>query len=207
MIKKITLFIALFLLVCQSSLGLDSNEVTYHIKHIDGSRVHIIKTTASKLDVSFTTKGHKTLINCSYFNMNTRKSVPVGLYNRPFVVLKKDGSIKISDNKTDIVDERAVASGGSWLLREGKIYSTSDHFGSSFRNTVVKRTCIGVDKDNNVILVVISCANLPKSARIMKKLGCEIAINLDGGTSSTLKFQGRTMVTSKRPVVNYLVVN
>ena len=207
MIKKSIIFVAFLLLICSSSLSVDSKETMYHVKNIDGSKVHVIKTVPSKLDVSFSTKGHETLVNCSYFNMNTRKTVPIGLYKRPFIIIKKDGSIKISDDQADIKDERAVASGGSWLLKEGKIYSTSDHFGSSFRNTVVKRTCIGVDKDNNVMLVVISCANLPKSARIMKKLGCEIAINLDGGTSSTLKFQGRTMVTSKRPVVNYLVVN
>ena len=181
-------------------------EIQYKTFWFKGSKIHYIETNATRISVAFTLKGYNSGINCSYFNLNTFKTVPVGVYNRPFILLKKDGTVKISDEKTDLVEYNQVASGGSWLVKNGVPYTTSDHFGKAFRNAVVRRTCVGIDKDGKIYLVVIPKANFNKATRVMQALHCEFAINMDGGTSSTLKHNGKMIITGRR-VANYLVVN
>lgn len=181
---------------------------TQHVtKYMYGSKVDIIKASATKLSADVTLKGHRAGVNCSYFNMNTKKPVKINLYNRPFIIIKKDGTVKISDNKLDIVDEKQVLSGGSWLINENKSFKTEDHFTKDFRNVKVKRTCFGIDKEGNILLIVVSNANFNKCTKIMQDLKIEYGINLDGGTSSIMKYNGKIIVSSKRPVVDYLIVD
>lgn len=207
--KKILITLITFLLISinmQSTANTPSEQVKLNIKYYKNSRIYTIKTSQYNINLDSTLKGHKAGTNCSYFNLKTRKTVPIGLYNRPFIVFKKDGTIKISDDKLDIVENEKAVSGGSWLVKDYKLYSTKDHFSKDFKNSVVNRTCVGTDKNGNVFLVVITNTNLWKAANIMRNIGCERAINLDGGSSSIMKYNGKIII-SGRKVVNYLVIN
>ncbi|WP_310833501.1 phosphodiester glycosidase family protein [Aetokthonos hydrillicola] len=85
------------------------------------------------------------------------------------------------------------------------------------------RTAIGMTRDGSIILVMVgqkpsqpntSGISLPQLADLMKSLGVEEAMNLDGGSSSSLYFQGKTFYGKvdqqgnpiKRPVKSVLLV-
>jgi hypothetical protein len=85
------------------------------------------------------------------------------------------------------------------------------------------RTAVGITRDGNIILVMVaqksskpknSGISLPQLADLMKTLGAEAAMNLDGGSSSSLYFQGKTFYGKvdlqgnliKRPVKSVLLV-
>ena len=182
-----------------------NNEITHRSFMYQQSQVHIIESPAQRISVGFTLKGHNSGVNCSYFNMNTRKTIAPGSFNRPFIIIK-DKKVILSDNKNDLIDNKAV-SGGSWLIRDGKLYSTSDHFTKGFKGMLVRRTFVGIDKNNNVYLVVMTKANFYKMQKLAQKLELKDALNLDGGTSTTLKYNGKMYVSGKRSVVNYLVAD
>ena len=182
-----------------------SAEPKYKTFYFKGSQVHVIIAPSKNISVHYTLKGHKYGVNCSYFNMNTRKTIPAGDYNRPFIVIKKEGAVRISDKKSDIEKEDKVASAGSWILRGGKVYHSNDHFTKGFRNMLVARTCIGIDKDGNVHMIVVRKANFSKLQALGLKLGLTEMVNVDGGTSTIMKKNGKIIVSSKRPVVNYVV--
>uniref|UniRef100_A0A7C3KF88 Phosphodiester glycosidase family protein n=1 Tax=Oscillatoriales cyanobacterium SpSt-418 TaxID=2282169 RepID=A0A7C3KF88_9CYAN len=90
-------------------------------------------------------------------------------------------------------------------------------------NTLNARSAVGLAADNSVILVMVaqlpqepykSGMPLPALAGLMRDLGAVEALNLDGGTSSALFFQGKTHIGKVaadgsrlvRPVKSVLVV-
>lgn len=85
------------------------------------------------------------------------------------------------------------------------------------------RTAIGITRDRNIIWVMVaqkpetkakSGMSLPALAKFMKNLGVEQAMNLDGGSSSALYYQGKTFYGKvdaqgkpvRRPVKSVLIL-
>jgi exopolysaccharide biosynthesis protein len=84
------------------------------------------------------------------------------------------------------------------------------------------RSAIGITRDGGIILVMISQKpkvspsgiSLPALAEFMKSLGAEKAMNLDGGSSSSLYYNGKTFFGKvdregnfvKRPIKSVLLV-
>lgn len=85
------------------------------------------------------------------------------------------------------------------------------------------RTAVGITRDGSVIWVMVaqksepatsSGMSLPALANFMKTIGVESAMNLDGGSSSSLYYQGKTFYGKfdksgnqvKRPVKSVLLV-
>jgi hypothetical protein len=88
----------------------------------------------------------------------------------------------------------AVA-GAPRLLAGGKMVlnATAEGLADSFSSTLHPRTAVGTTASGDVYLVVIDGrqpmsrgASLDELAKVMQRLGCVEAINLDGGGSSTL---------------------
>ena len=182
---------------------------TYHKFYFKKSAVYTIREDNGHLiSVHSSLKGHKSGINCSYFNMNTRKMINPGDYNRPFIIVK-NGNVSISDNKKDLVYDKdtTIVSGGAWIYRDGKPYRTNDHFSKEFKGMLVRRTCLGVGKDNKVYLIVMKNANFHKLEQFASYMKFNEMINLDGGTSSILKFNGHIIIHSKRNPVNFLSID
>ncbi|ARV63190.1 hypothetical protein BZZ01_23270 [Nostocales cyanobacterium HT-58-2] len=108
------------------------------------------------------------------------------------------------------------------LVSEGFVDNTNgrDALGSTQPNA---RTAVGITSDGNIVLVMIaqkpgvprnSGMSLPVLADFMKSLGIEKAMNLDGGSSSSLNYNGKTFYGKvdsegnpvKRPVKSVLIV-
>ncbi|GAB1538536.1 hypothetical protein NUACC21_11980 [Scytonema sp. NUACC21] len=141
--------------------------------------------------------------------------------------LRYDITFHTTSRPTDcqLVD---VLGGGPQLLpeltleEEGFVDSAKsrDALGSNQPNA---RTAVGITRDGGVILVMIaqnpeapanSGMSLPTLAKFMKSLGAEKAMNLDGGSSSSFHYNGKTFYGKvdlegnpvKRPVKSVLLV-
>ncbi|WP_109007033.1 phosphodiester glycosidase family protein [Nostoc commune] len=108
------------------------------------------------------------------------------------------------------------------LAKEGFVDNTSkrDALGSNQPNA---RTAVGITRDGGVVLVMVaqkpsapanSGISLPALADFMKTLGANQAMNLDGGSSSSLYYNGKTFYGKvdlegnpiRRPVKSVLLV-
>ncbi len=107
------------------------------------------------------------------------------------------------------------------LVKEGFVDNANgrDALGSKQPNA---RTAIGITRDGSLILAMVAqkpnaAANgisLPALADLMKTLGAQKAMNLDGGSSSSLYYNGKTFYGKvdlegnliKRPVKSVLLV-
>lgn len=107
------------------------------------------------------------------------------------------------------------------LAKEGFVDNANkrDALGSNQPNA---RTAVGITRDGSVVLVMVAQkpstpgngVSLPALADFMKTLGAEKAMNLDGGSSSSLYYKGKTFYgkvdlegnSIKRPVKSVLLV-
>lgn len=97
---------------------------------------------------------------------------------------------------------RQAVGGGPWLVRGGRpsIDPQAEGFAAGFSTNRHPRTAVGRTKDGDVWLVAIdgrqsmsAGATLEETAGILIRLGCEEAINLDGGGSTVLSLFGFAM--------------
>ena len=115
--------------------------------------------------------------------------------------------------------EQAIG-GGPWLVRDGKIFVDGDAerlSATDFVNARHARSAIGVCTDGSLLLVAVDGrkatsrgVTLPEMAAILKRLGAQQAINLDGGGSTTMVVAGSVVNSpsdgKERPVANGLLV-
>lgn len=102
------------------------------------------------------------------------------------------------DSWADVVQ---AVSGGPGLIRNGKLYL--DLKDENFRKTwtsssIHARTALGVTRNNHLILATIEGPHtLWDVAKMLQRLGCTDAMNLDGGGSTTMVVNGN-IVTRNR---------
>ncbi len=100
---------------------------------------------------------------------------------------------------------RTAVGGGPVLVQDGKIKITNEEevkFVGKAINDKHPRTCMGYTKDGYLIVMVIQGrfpgiaegATLEQEARLMIDLGCEEALNLDGGGSSCMLINGKETI-------------
>ncbi len=117
--------------------------------------------------------------------------------------------IKILPFSTFPQNIRHLVAGGPRLLKKGKIY-VSKH-AEKFKRDIARgraaRTAIGITKDNEILLVTVNGpkrgkkngqqnsigATLEELAALMLSLGAVEAMNLDGGSSSTMVIDGKVV--------------
>lgn len=95
--------------------------------------------------------------------------------------------------------------GGPVLVRNGAVnitYNQEIFWGSGVdRNAERERTAIGYRADGKIVLFVSTInMSLDQTAETMIALGCTQAMNLDGGGSSALSLNKKTLATSGRSV-------
>lgn len=111
---------------------------------------------------------------------------------------------------------QTATGGGPILLQHGEIQVTNEaelKFTGKAITDKHPRTAMGYTKDGRLILLVIEGrfpgkaegATLVQAARMLKELGCEEALNLDGGGSSCLLINGKQTIApsdkeGERPV-------
>jgi len=97
---------------------------------------------------------------------------------------------------------------GPRLVKDGK--KAVDPKAEGFTETKILssgagRSAIAVKKDGSILLATVSGATIDQWAQVMLKLGAYQAINLDGGASSGLYFQGKTLTKPGRLISNAIV--
>jgi len=98
---------------------------------------------------------------------------------------------------------------GPRLLTDGKV--TLDVKKEGFKDPKIltgggARSALGITKDHKLILLTTGGATIPQLAEIMKQAGAYQAMNLDGGASSGLYYNGSYLTTPGRQISNAIVV-
>lgn len=117
-----------------------------------------------------------------------------GTIHRPYFAVTKSGEPQIlyDDNAADI-ENLDLAACGTHVIVDN--YMPGDlKMDEDFSYTTHPRTLIGIRGDGKVVFVVIdgrqpelsNGSPMVRSADIMMKLGCKMAINMDGGGSSSM---------------------
>ncbi len=97
---------------------------------------------------------------------------------------------------------------GPRLVTDGKV--SLDATGEGFNDPKIltasgARSGIAIMPDGSVLLATIGGATMSQWAQVMQKMGAKQAMNLDGGASSALYANGRTLTGAGRPLSNTLV--
>ena len=139
-------------------------------------------------------------INGDFYNM--ANGAPTGalvmdgkVYHKangePYFAILKDGTAVIRESNVPLDDVQEAVGGSNILVKNGKALD----FGGSgaYGTNVNPRTVIGIKSDGTVVTLVNDGRQAPVSygrsfqelADIMESMGCETALNLDGGGSTT----------------------
>lgn len=138
-------------------------------------------------------------INADFFNMTN--GAPSGafvmegtVYNkvngRPYFAILKDGTAVIRDGShSDLSDVQEAVAGNEIIVTDGKVTSGN----SDYDTTSYSRTAVGIKYDGSVMTYVTHGISRPTScgetyedvAKMMIAQGCQYALMLDGGGSST----------------------
>ncbi len=97
---------------------------------------------------------------------------------------------------------------GPTIVKNGAAYGNNDtyaeeKFGSVKRGNLA-RMAIGVRADGTVVIINATC-DLPQLGQAMAALGCQDAMNLDGGASTLLYHNGGYIASPGRKLTNLLV--
>ncbi|MEP6675841.1 MAG: phosphodiester glycosidase family protein [Ferruginibacter sp.] len=115
----------------------------------------------------------------------------------------------LQSNKTEFPFTKwkvqTAVGGGPVLLQNGQVKISNNEelkFNGKAIDDKHPRTCIGYTKDGRLIVMVITGrykgiaegASLTQEAQLLKDLGCEEALNLDGGGSSCMLINGKETI-------------
>jgi hypothetical protein len=99
---------------------------------------------------------------------------------------------------------------GPRLVKQGEVEVAAEDegFQDSHVFTIGPRCAIGFNRKKHQLIycAFLNGLSLQKEAELMKALGCDEAMNLDGGASRALSLDGHTMLKAGRPLTNVLVV-
>lgn len=166
-------------------------------------------------------------INGSYFNMKEGNSICYLKTNKEVIDtttisefnLRVTGAIHIKKGKLTLIPwsrdieknystkrNESILASGPLMLLNGNYYDWS-MCDKNFIQTKHPRSAICLTKDKKILFVTIDGRhsgkadgmNIPELAHFLKVLGCEEAINLDGGGSTSLWLSGAT----ENGIVNY----
>lgn len=156
---------------------------------------------------------------------DSTKRWPYAFQDRPIVA--KGGKTNPGIDDLQTIDRwkywkmHAAVGGGPVLVREGAVYIThrEEQLYVNGHNDLHPRTAMGYTRNRRLIILVIQGrspgsaegATLEETARIMVNLGCEEAVNLDGGGSSCLLVNGKETIEpsdkeGQRPVASVFIV-
>ncbi len=104
---------------------------------------------------------------------------------------------------------KSIISAGPYLVEDGKV--VFDQNNSAFKEDKItknkaQRSALGITKDNKLILVTGSNLNMAELSKIMVELGAISAMNLDGGASSALYSNGKTITQAGRKLNTVLMI-
>lgn len=147
--------------------------------------------------------------------------IPYGGYvlsdskDSPISKLQRGDSVKIDWKTTPNWDDVVEAfSGGPLLIKDGKLFLDlkAEKFRGGWTGSHIKaRTVAGVTANNHLLLATVEGPHtLWDIAKFLHKMGAVDALNLDGGGSTTMVVNGKTVTrnakSSQRRVASSIVV-
>jgi hypothetical protein len=113
------------------------------------------------------------------------------------------GSVELFESKYGV---KLIAAIGNKprLIEEYKNLLIDWELDDKQKNTKSLRNAIAY-KDNSIYLIIVRDATVPDLAEIMKKLGMEYALNMDGGYSSALFYNDEYMIGPGRDIPNAII--
>lgn len=103
----------------------------------------------------------------------------------------------------------SILSGAPRLVKDGAVeFAQEPGFDTDARFTtnVGPRTAVGTTGDGRLLLVNVPAASIQQMRELMLQLGCEDAINLDGGASTAMYYDGKTVAAPGRQLTTTLQV-
>ena len=119
-------------------------------------------------------------------------------------------NLTLSYQNSSVQNVRMAFCCGPTVVKNGAVYGnrTTAAEEGYFEGQVVsgssQRMAIGVKKDGTVVMAGASC-DLQGLGRIMQALGCETAMNLDGGSSRALYVGGSARIAAGRSLTHLIV--
>lgn len=103
---------------------------------------------------------------------------------------------------------QTMVSGAPRLVREGAADSTTDSnfTADKFTTGAAPRTAVGSTADGKLLLVNVKAATIQQMRELMLKLSCVDAINLDGGASAAMYYNGGVVAAPGRNLTSTLQV-
>lgn len=156
---------------------------------------------------------------------DSAKRWPYSFQNHPIVAKGSKSDPSFADLHT--IEQwnwwkmQTAIGGGPVLVQEGAVFITNkeEQLYAFERNDRHPRTAIGYTSNHRLIILVIQGrspgvaegATLDETARILVDLGCEEAMNLDGGGSSCMLINGKETIQpsdkeGQRPVASVFIV-
>lgn len=99
---------------------------------------------------------------------------------------------------------------GPLLVKDGIIVANPSKEGFTSEKILTnkgQRSFIGINQNNIMIMGTVASTNINELAEIAKKLGLKDAMNLDGGASSGLYYNGEYITRTGRQISNALIVS
>ena len=118
--------------------------------------------------------------------------------------------LSLSYENSSIQDIQMAFCCGPVVVKNGSAYgNTTTYNQEGFTEAKVisgsgQRTCIGVKPDGSVVIITAN-TTLKGLSQIMSALGCQNAMNLDGGASSALYVNGSARVAAGRALSHMIV--
>ena len=93
-----------------------------------------------------------------------------------------------------------IVSGAPRLVEGGSICTALEpgFTEARFTTSVTPRTALGKTSDGRLVIVSTSAASIQQLRELMLQLGCTDAVNLDGGASTALAYQGKVIRNAGR---------
>ena len=102
----------------------------------------------------------------------------------------------------------SMISGAPRLVENGQICTTLEagFQEARFTTSVTPRTAIGKLPNGKLVIVSTGAASIQQMRELMLQLGCIEAVNLDGGASTALAYQGKIIRSPGRQLTTTLQV-
>lgn len=133
-----------------------------------------------------------------------------GIFRHALAIDRNFQALLLSGPEADWSRYLFALSAGPVLVRDGvaRVDPWAEGFSDPRLLRPARRSAAGITARNKLLLVTVSRPiTLSHLARVMAGLGARQAINLDGGGSSALYYQGRFITRPTRKMTNLIVVH
>ena len=117
--------------------------------------------------------------------------------------------LRVEDEEGFVLDGvTSLISGAPRLVKDGAIetYLDPGFTEARFTTSITPRTAVGTTADGKLLLVSVPSASIQQMRELMLQLGCQDAINLDGGASTAMYYNGQTLAAPGRQLTTTLQV-